>query len=98
MANRHLQRSVAMQALFEWDFQGMHDEHIEEVIDRNVKEFAPGIEESGFVDALVKGTLENRPAIDALIEKCAPEWPLEQVTIIDRNILRLGIYELMFGN
>ncbi|EKE25499.1 MAG: hypothetical protein ACD_5C00137G0004 [uncultured bacterium] len=98
MANRHLQRSVAMQALFEWDFQGKHDDKIEEIIDRNVKEFAPGIEEFGFVEALVKGTLENRPTIDTLIEKCAPEWPLEQVTIIDRNILRLGIYELMHGN
>jgi len=98
MANRHLQRSVAMQALFEWDFQGKHDELIDEIVDRNVAEFAPGIEDANFSAALVKGTLEKRPIIDALIEKCAPEWPLEQVTIIDRNILRLGIYELMHGN
>lgn len=98
MANRHLQRSVAMQALFEWDFQGQHDENIAEIVDRNVREFAPGIEECDFVEALVKGTLSNRPNIDTLIEKCAPEWPLEQVTVIDRNILRLGIYELMYGN
>lgn len=87
-----------MQALFEWDFQGKHDEDIKEIIDRNVKEFAPGIEEFGFVENLVEGTLKNRPSIDALIEKCAPEWPLEQVTIIDRNILRLGIFELIHGN
>jgi N utilization substance protein B len=98
MANRHLQRSVAMQALFEWDFQGKHDELIDEIVERNVLEFAPGIEEFEFVKALAKGTLEKRPVIDALIEKCAPEWPLDQVTIIDRNILRLGIYELMHGN
>lgn len=87
-----------MQALFEWDFQGKDDNQIEGIISRNVKEFAPGIEEAGFVETLVKGTLLNRSNIDALIEKCAPEWPLEQVTIIDRNILRLGIYELMHGN
>lgn len=98
MANRHLQRSVAMQALFEWDFQGRHDELIDDIVARNVKEFAPGIEDFEFVRALVKGTLEKRPTIDALIEKCAPEWPLDQVTVIDRNILRLGIYELMHGN
>ncbi|MDD5397278.1 MAG: transcription antitermination factor NusB [Candidatus Moranbacteria bacterium] len=98
MANRHLQRSVAMQALFEWDFQGKHDELIDQIIDRNVREFAPGIENATFVDALVRGTLEKRAMVDALIEKCAPEWPLDQVTIIDRNILRLGIYELMHGN
>jgi len=98
MANRHLQRSVAMQALFEWDFQGCHDDLADDVIARNVAEFAPGIENSEFVSALVRGTLEKRPVIDALIEKCAPEWPLDQVTIIDRNILRLGIFELMHGN
>ncbi len=98
MANRHLQRSIAMQSLFEWDFQGKHDDKVDEIIERNVAEFAPGIEESALVGSLVKGTLSNRPNIDALIEKCAPEWPLEQVTIIDRNILRLGIYELMYGN
>lgn len=98
MANRHLQRSIAMQSLFEWDFQGKRDDKVDEIVERNVTEFAPGIEEYALVGALVKGTLKNRSNIDALIEKCAPEWPLEQVTIIDRNILRLGIYELMYGN
>ena len=98
MANRHLQRSIAMQALFEWDFQGGHNDAIDEIIDRNVKEFAPGIENFDFVGSLVKGTLKNLSIIDALIEKCAPEWPLDQVAIIDRNVLRLGIYELMHGN
>jgi len=87
-----------MQALFEWDFQGCHDENIDEIITRNVKEFAPGIKESDFVESLVRGTLKNKSAIDTLIEKCAPEWPLDQVTVIDRNVLRLGIYELMHGN
>jgi N utilization substance protein B len=87
-----------MQTLFEWDFQGKHDERADEYVERNVKEFAPGVEEYALVKSLVDGTLKNRPTIDSLIEKCAPEWPLEQVTVIDRNILRLGIYELMHGN
>ncbi|MDP3957124.1 MAG: transcription antitermination factor NusB [bacterium] len=98
MANRHLQRSVAMQSLFEWDFQGKHDEKSRDVLRRNITEFAPGLEETVFAEHLVEGTLHERKTIDKLIEKCAPEWPLEQVTVIDRNILRLGIYELMFGN
>lgn len=98
MANRHLQRSVAMQSLFEWDFQGRHDDQSMEILDRNIREFAPGIDEVVFAKHLIEGTLHERKTIDALIEKCAPEWPLEQVTVIDRNILRLGIYELMFGN
>jgi len=98
MANRHLQRSVAMQILFEWDFQGRKNENMEEIITHNIAEFAPGMEDCEFTKSLITGTLKNRPNIDALIEKCAPEWPLDQVTIIDRNILRIGIFELMYGN
>jgi len=97
MANRHLQRSIAMQSLFEWDFQGGHNKDMEKIVERNIKEFAPGIAESDFTRSLVEGTLKNRKSIDELIGKCAPEWPLEQVSIVDRNILRLGIYELMHG-
>ncbi|MEI9967040.1 MAG: transcription antitermination factor NusB [Candidatus Moraniibacteriota bacterium] len=91
MANRHLQRSLAMQSLFEWDFQGKHDERSREILSRNAAEFAPGMEDTIFAEHLLEGMLKNRPTIDKLIEKCAPEWPLEQVTVIDRNILRLGI-------
>lgn len=98
MANRHLQRSIAMQSLFEWDFQGGHDKDMDKIVERNIKEFAPGISEDDFTRALIKGTLEHHKDIDELIGKCAPEWPLEQVSIVDRNILRLGIYELMHGN
>lgn len=86
-----------MQSLFEWDFQGQNDERAMKITERNLEEFAPGLEEGNFARALVRGTLKKRSIIDKLIEKCAPEWPLEQVTAVDRNILRLGIYELMFG-
>lgn len=98
MANRHLQRSVAMQSLFEWDFHGRLDDTARDVLRRNIAEFAPGLEDTVFAEHLMEGTLRERKTIDKLIEKCAPEWPLEQVTVIDRNVLRLGIYELMFGN
>jgi transcription antitermination protein NusB len=97
MANRHLQRSVAMQSLFEWDFKGCDNALSREILKRNIEEFAPGIEDSIFAEHLIEGTLREQKTIDALIVKCAPEWPLEQVTVMDRNILRLGIYELMFG-
>lgn len=98
MANRHLQRSVVMQSLFEWDFQGRHDERSLGILRHNLEEFAAGLEDTGFARRLLEGTLRERPTIDQLIEKCAPEWPLDQVSVVDRNILRLGIYELMFGN
>jgi N utilization substance protein B len=98
MANRHLQRSVAMQSLFEWDFQGQKEDSMEQIVERNIREFAPGLNDYAFAQALTVGTLKHQAAIDRLIEKCAPEWPLDQVTVVDRNILRLGIYELMYGN
>lgn len=98
MANRHLARSIAMQSLYEWDFKGKKAENLDGIVKKNVEEFAPGLEDDSFVYHLVKQTIANCGKIDPLIEKCAPEWPLDQVTVVDRNILRLGIYELLFGN
>lgn len=98
MANRHLARSIAMQSLYEWDFKGRKNENLDEIVKKNIQEFAPGIEDDSFVYHLAENTIKNQSKIDPLIEKCAPEWPLEQVTVVDRNILRLGIYELLFGN
>jgi N utilization substance protein B len=86
-----------MQSLFEWDFQGCQNEKVRDVVERNIKEFAPGIEDNSFVEKLVEGTLKQKQKIDELIEKCAPEWPISQITVVDRNILRLGIFELMYG-
>ncbi len=109
MANRHLSRSIAMQTLYEWDFNNRGKVSppkadqplagkIDEILKRNIQEFGPGLEDDEFVRDLIKGVLENREKIDAIIIKTAPEWPLEQINLVDRNILRLGIYELLFGN
>jgi len=98
MANRHLSRSIAMQSLYEWDFRGRDEKNLDNIIDHNIKEFGPGMDDTTFVTDLVKSVIKNRDKIDPLIEKCAPEWPLDQVTVVDRNILRLGIYELLFEN
>lgn len=98
MASRHLSRSIAMQCLYEWDFKGDDSSLIGDIIKNTVTEFGPNIKDDEFINRLVHGVLEKRTVIDPIIEKCAPEWPLEQITIVDRNILRLGIFELMFGN
>jgi N utilization substance protein B len=97
MANRHLSRSIAMQSLYEWDFKGKDSARLKEIVERNIKEFGPGLEESDFVWQLVNGVIEHLPKLDKVITKSAPEWPLEQITIIDRNVLRIGLYELLFG-
>lgn len=98
MAYRHLLRSIAMQTLYEWDLRKLDKEKTEEIVGRNIKEFAPGMENVDFVKKLVSGVIEHFPEIDKMIEKCAPQWPLSQINIIDRNILRIGIFELVFGN
>lgn len=87
-----------MQSLFEWDFQGQDEEKVKDIVDRNVAEFALGLEDASFTLKIVQGVLDHQKSIDAMIEKCAPEWPLDQVTVIDRNILRIGIYELIHGS
>ncbi len=99
MASRHLARSIAMQSIFEWDFHGKDPSLLQETVERNKKEFGPGLdEEYGFIDHLVKGITEHLAKIDALIEKAAPEWPIDQITSVDRAVLRLGLFELLFGS
>ncbi len=98
MASRHLARSVAMQSLYEWDFKGRHDDLLAGILEHNIKEFGSGLDDPKFILDLVKGTLEHIKEIDAIIEKAAPQWPIDQIAMVDRNVLRLGLYELMWGD
>jgi len=97
MATRHLVRSVILQSLYEWDFSERKDDFIK-VLERNLEEFAPGIDEPEFAWRIAKGLIEHLVEIDKIIEKAAPQWPLNQIPIIDRNILRIGLYELLFAD
>ena len=96
MSNRHLARTIAMQTLFEWDFRGKQLEQIDEIISYNFKSFAPEFNDHTFTEKIVKGVLKNMAEIDGYITKFAPEWPIDQITNVDRNILRVGVYELIF--
>lgn len=96
MSNRHLSRTIALQTLFAWDFNGKKDGDIEKIIVDNFSNFAPNFDDGGFVRDLVFGVRDHITEIDPYIVRYATEWPLEQITAIDRNILRLGIYELLF--
>ena len=97
MSSRHLSRSIAMQSLYEWDFSGKRAD-LEKVIEKDIKEFGPGLEDKSFVWQLVTGVVQYLPKIDKIIEKAAPEWPLDQINIVDRNVLRIGLYELLYGD
>lgn len=112
MSNRHLARSIALQSLYQWDFFSSNltkgrsaipfekvdrEKELSEIIKYNLKEFAPRLDSKDFVEEIIQGVIKNFSAIDKTIEKYAPEWPIHQITLIDRNILRIGIYELKFS-
>lgn len=98
MASRHLSRSVAMQTLYEWDFRGKPMEMLDDMISYNTDEFAPGVEDADFIRRLVYSCIEKMTEIDTVIQKAAPQWPIEQIAAVDRAVLRVGLYELLFGN
>lgn len=98
MANRHLARSVVLQTLFEWDTMQVPDTDVTEVLSRNAEEFGGGDADTSFMDQLLAGVIAKKSDIDLIIEKAAPEWPLDRIAPIDRNILRLGLYELLFAD
>jgi len=97
MSNRHLARTTAMQSLYQWDFAEKPSDKLISITKKNLAEFAPGLEDDGFTLNLVKGVKEHLKDIDDKISKYATEWPIEQITIVDRNILRIGIYELLYN-
>jgi N utilization substance protein B len=98
MANRHLARSVVLQSLFEWDFRDQKDSVLSGAISRDAAEFAPGNSDTSFMQDLGAGVLSKRPELDLIIAKAAPDWPIDKISIVDRNVLRLGLYELLFAD
>ena len=98
MANRHLSRSIVLQTLFEWDFNGNDNTTIPEIMDRDIAEFASGAGDEEFMKTLAIGVASKRKELDKIIEKAAPDWPLDKIANVDRNVLRIGLYELLFSD
>src|SRR3989344_6736766 len=98
MANRHLSRSIVLQTLFEWDTAQAPDAETRAILARNAAEFGGDDLDTGFMESLLGGVLAKKDDVDMVIEKAAPEWPLDRIAPIDRNILRLGLYELLFAD
>ena len=97
MATRHLLRTVVLQSLYEWDFY--HQKHdITDILERNMTEFAPGVDEPEFAWKILQGIAVHLKEIDVVIRRAAPEWPIEKIAVIDRNILRIGLYELLYAD
>lgn len=96
MSNRHLARTLAMQSLYQWDFRGKNSHALSLIVDSTVGAFAPDFQDDGFVEGLIRGVLKNIDGIDSYIAKYAPDWPIDQITVVDRNILRIGGFELLY--
>lgn len=98
MSQRHLSRSIVLQTLFEWDFENRKPEEVHAIFERNIKEFAPGSSDRQFMERLLKTVFDKRLDLDNLIIKAAPEWPINKIAPVDRNILRIGLAELLFAD
>lgn len=97
-SNRHLGRIVAMQTLYEYDFRESAGADVSktDILDRNFGEFAKAIEDKNFVYDIVEGVQAHQDEIDGIVGPAAPEWPVDQIAKIDKIILRIGVYELLF--
>lgn len=97
-SNRHLGRIVALQSLYEYEFRtqsGDDTVDIDDILTRNLNRYEEAIDDTAFVDTLIKGVVKEQADLDAKIQPIAPDWPIEQIARIDRTILRMGVYELL---
>ena len=97
-SNRHLGRIVALQTLYEYEFRVEAEDSsadVKEILSRNLERYETAIDDTKFVETIVSGVLKEQKDIDGKIQPIAPDWPIEQIARIDRNILRLGVYELL---
>lgn len=100
-SNRHLGRIVALQTLYEQDFRrdvGDVDFVLDEILARNAERYQEVLDDKAFIARLVHGVSERSQALDDIIIPVAPEWPIDQIARMDRVLLRMGIYELLFDN
>ncbi len=101
MSTRHIARTIALQTLFELDIKGALSDgevNVDEIITRNTEEFGEGIKDTSFTKNIVTNALSRRITIDDIITRAAPDWPLDKIGVVDRNILRIGLTELLFGD
>lgn len=99
-SNRHLGRMLAVQTLYEYEFRtqvGDRWADALEILKRNLEKYKSSIDDTAFVERLVQGVLEKQDELDKQLAPLAPEWPIEQIGRIDRAVLRLGLYELVFS-
>ncbi len=98
-ANRHLGRIVALQTLYEQDFRmscGDKKFKLRDALKRNIKRYEHALDDTAFIDALVTGVDKKQSELDKILQPAAPQWPIAQIARMDRIVLRIGLYELLY--
>ena len=97
MAARQPGRGNALQSPYGWDFYG-REGNLETIVDRDLEEFAPGFNERDFVLKILHRVSSKIKELDEIITVSAPEWPIEKLPMVDRNVLRIGLFELLYAD
>ena len=98
-SNRHLGRIVALQSLYEYEFRTQSEDKAaesDEIVARNLARYEEMIDDKEFINNLVDGVLAHQDELDGKIQPIAPDWPIDQIARIDRTILRIGLFELLY--
>ena len=98
-SNRHLGRIVVLQTLYEYEFRSQSQDQnvsLAEIVGRNMSRYEDTIGDKQFVQDLLNGIIEKQVELDSKLQPMAPEWPISQIARIDRNVLRIGLFELLY--
>ena len=98
-SNRHLGRIVVLQTLYEYEFRSQSEDKnvdLADIIARNMERYEDTIGDKKFVQDLLNGIVERQVELDTKLQPMAPEWPISQISRIDRNVLRMGLFELLY--
>lgn len=100
-SNRHLGRIITLQSLYEYECRtkaGDATAEIDTIIAKNIEPYSKALGDTEFVYQLTRGVSANFGPLDEALRPLAPEWPIDTIAPIDRNVLRIGLYELTRGN
>ena len=100
-SNRHLGRIITLQSIYEYEFRekaGDATAELDQIIAKNIIPYEKALGDTEFVYALTRGVVEHAKELDADLKPIAPEWPISEIAAVDRNVLRIGLYELKYTN
>ena len=96
-SNRHLGRVIVLQSLYEYELRTLAEDpevDLDVIVAKNIEPYEKALGDTEFVYNLARNVAKNFKTLDTALQPMAPEWPIESIAAIDRNVLRMGLYEL----